>query len=62
MNLLKHNLKYQPDSTKLFERLSDKPWSLLLDSGQPQSQYGRYDIMVADPFVMVSAVESQSVV
>ncbi len=60
MNLLKHNLKYHTDSTKLFERLSHKPWAILLDSGQPQSQYGRYDIMVADPFVMVSTVESES--
>ena len=58
MNLLKHTLKYQVDSTKLFERLSHKPWAILLDSGQPQSQYGRYDIIVADPFIMVSTIES----
>jgi len=58
MNLLKHNLKYHTDSTKLFERLSHKPWAILLDSGQPQSQYGRYDIIVADPFVTVSTIEN----
>jgi para-aminobenzoate synthetase component 1 len=58
MNLLKHNLKYHPDSTKLFERLSHKPWAILLDSGQPQSQYGRYDIIVADPFITVSNIEN----
>jgi len=60
MNLLKHNLEYQTDSTKLFERLSHKPWSILLDSGQPQSQYGRYDIIVADPFITVSTIENDA--
>ncbi len=58
MNLLQHNLKYHTDSTKLFERLSHKPWAILLDSGQPQSQYGRYDIIVADPFIMVRTIEN----
>ena len=58
MNLLKHNLKYQTNTAQLFERISHKPWSILLDSGQPQGQYGRYDIIVADPFVMVSSIEN----
>jgi len=57
MSLLKHNLKYQVNTAQLFARLSHKPWSILLDSGQPQSQYGRYDIIVADPFVTVSTVD-----
>jgi para-aminobenzoate synthetase component I len=54
MNLLKHSLKYQVNTAQLFARLSHKPWAILLDSGQPQSQYGRYDIIVADPFITVS--------
>ena len=57
MNLLKHNLKYQVNTAQLFARLSHKPWAILLDSGQPQSQYGRYDIIVADPFITVSTVD-----
>lgn len=57
MNLLKHNLKYQVNTAQLFARLSHKPWAILLDSGQPQSQYGRYDIIVADPFITVSTID-----
>ncbi|MDI1309586.1 MAG: aminodeoxychorismate synthase component I [Methylotenera sp.] len=57
MNLLKHNLKYQVNTAQLFARLSHQPWAILLDSGQPQSQYGRYDIIVADPFITVSTTE-----
>lgn len=58
MNLLKKNLKYQVNSAQLFARLSHKPWAILLDSGQPQSQYGRYDIIVAEPFITVSTVDN----
>jgi para-aminobenzoate synthetase component I len=58
MSLLIHHLKYQSNSTRLFSRLSHQPWSILLDSGQPESQYGRYDILVADPFVTISTIES----
>lgn len=58
MSLLKHALPYQPDTAKLFARISHKPWSILLDSGQPHSQYGRYDILVADPFMTFSTVEN----
>ncbi|MEI8363017.1 MAG: aminodeoxychorismate synthase component I [Betaproteobacteria bacterium] len=57
MRLLKHPLKYNANSAELFNRLSHKPWSILLDSGQPQSQYGRYDVMVADPFITISSFE-----
>ena len=59
MPLLTHELVYQHDSAQLFERINDQPWAMLLDSGQmldastgkPGSQYGRYDIMVAEPFI-----------
>lgn len=54
---LKHNLKYHADSANLFARFSHKPWAIFLDSGQPQGQYGRYDILVADPFITISTVE-----
>ncbi len=58
MNLLKHNLKYQVNTAQLFARLSHQPWAILLDSGQPQSQYGRYDIIVAEPFITLSTIEN----
>ena len=58
MSLLIHHLKYQQNSAELFSRLSHQPWAILLDSGQPESQYGRYDILVADPFVTIITRES----
>ena len=54
MSLLQYTLNYQADSTQLFERLRHKPWAIWLDSGQPNGQYGRYDILVGDPFVTIS--------
>src|SRR6476646_2850777 len=60
MTLLKHKLSYQADTMNLFALISDKPWAMLLDSGQPHSQYGRYDILVADPFMTLSTVEDAS--
>ena len=57
--MLNHTLSYHHDSSLLFERIAHKPWAMLLDSGQmldantgkPGSQYGRYDILVAEPFI-----------
>jgi para-aminobenzoate synthetase component I len=57
--MLKHELAYHHDSALLFERIAAQPWAMLLDSGQmldtttgkPGSQYGRYDIIVAEPFI-----------
>lgn len=56
---LTHELAYHHDSAQLFERIKDRPWAMLLDSGQmldsstgkAGSQYGRYDILVAEPFI-----------
>ncbi len=58
-NMLKHDLTYHHDSALLFERIKNLAWPMLLDSGQmldvstgnPGSQYGRYDILVAEPFI-----------
>src|SRR5688500_8001468 len=57
--MLIQQLPYHHDSSLLFERIAHQPWAILLDSGQmldvatglPGSQYGRYDIMVAEPFI-----------
>ncbi len=48
--MLKHEIPYQSDSAKLFAKIADCPWAVFLDSGQPTSQFGRYDIMSANPF------------
>jgi len=50
VSLLKHQLPYHSDSACLFAHIAHDPWAIYLDSGQPQSQYGRYDIMTAAPF------------
>ena len=60
MSLIKHPLKYSVNTAQLFARISHKPWAMFLDSGFPESHYGRYDIFVADPFVTISTVESHS--
>jgi len=62
MSLLQHPLTYHTDSAQLFARISHQPWAMFFDSGQlinpvtgkPGSQYGRYDILVADPFLTFS--------
>lgn len=51
MSLLKHELPYHANSAALFAHIADKPWAIYLDSGQPASQYGHYDIMTAEPFM-----------
>lgn len=67
MSLLRHELTYHHDSARLFARIAHKPWAVFLDSGQmldatghPGSQYGRYDIMVADPFMTFVTREVQT--
>ncbi len=60
MSFLKYPLNYQPDSAQLFERLRHQPWAIWLDSGQPNGQYGRYDILVADPFITITSSETCS--
>ncbi|MDO9280780.1 MAG: aminodeoxychorismate synthase component I [Methylotenera sp.] len=62
MSFLQHQLTYHTDSACLFERIAHQPWAMFLDSGQlinfatgkPGSQYGRYDILVAKPFITFS--------
>lgn len=57
--MLKYTLTYYHDTTRLFEPIAHLPWAMMLDSGQAinpltgkaGSQYGRYDILVAEPFI-----------
>ncbi|MCP3662098.1 MAG: aminodeoxychorismate synthase component I [Gammaproteobacteria bacterium] len=49
MTTLYHSIPYRENSTRLFESLADKPWSVFLDSGQISGAQGRYDIIAADP-------------
>ncbi len=70
MTMLKHELAYHHDSARLFERIAHQPWAMLLDSGQminpatgrAGSQYGRYDIMVAEPFITLVTRDKQTTI
>ena len=42
-------LRYFADSAKLFSSIAGKAWAVFLDSGYPNCNQGRYDIMAADP-------------
>ncbi|OAM52890.1 aminodeoxychorismate synthase, component I [Methylovorus sp. MM2] len=55
-----HELTYSPDSAILFARIANQPWAIYLDSGRPQSQYGRYDILTANPFITLSTVDGET--
>ena len=68
--MLKHELAYHHDSARLFDRIAHHPWAMLLDSGQminpatgkAGSQYGRYDIMVAEPFITLVTQGDQTII
>ncbi|MDO9392448.1 aminodeoxychorismate synthase component I [Methylotenera sp.] len=51
--MLKHELNYHPDSSRLFAQIAHQPWAVFLDSGRPESEYGRYDIIVVEPFITI---------
>ncbi|MES2501168.1 MAG: aminodeoxychorismate synthase component I [Pseudomonadota bacterium] len=61
MTILQHPLSYHHDSALLFELIKNDRWAMMLDSGQlindltgkAGSQYGRYDILVSEPFITV---------
>lgn len=70
MSMLRHSLNYHHDSARLFARVAHQPWAIFFDSaqmlnpdtGKPGSQYGHYDILVADPFVTFVCDEQQTLV
>ncbi|MCB1764245.1 MAG: aminodeoxychorismate synthase component I, partial [Gammaproteobacteria bacterium] len=49
MSSLALDFPYQSDSAALFAPFAQRPWSVFLDSGQPQSEQGRYDIISWGP-------------
>ncbi len=50
MNIKLTELPYQRDSSLLFSKIAHESWSIFLDSGYPNIDLGRYDILVARPF------------
>jgi para-aminobenzoate synthetase component 1 len=53
-------LPYHPDSTQLFAAIADRPWSVFLDSGRPDSDHGRYDIISCDPVSTITTKDGVS--
>jgi len=48
-----HSLCYRPDPTAWFERIRQAPGAVLLDSGRPTAERGRYDILSAWPLAVL---------
>lgn len=55
-----HPLPYQPDPTTRFARLRNAPGAVLLDSGRPVAQRGRFDLMSAWPREVLQAEAGES--
>ena len=47
-------LPYFADSAALFEAVADLPWAVYLDSGFPNSDQGRFDIIAAEPVLTLT--------
>ncbi len=45
-----HEIPYCDDSAKYFAALHQQPWAIFLDSCQPWSQQGRFDLIAAEPY------------
>ncbi|MGD2119504.1 MAG: aminodeoxychorismate synthase component I [Chromatiales bacterium] len=60
MSLIRrHTLEYQPDSSLLFSRILHLPWAQFLDSCNTGAERGRYDILVADPYLTLTGTQGQ---
>ena len=53
-DFLTTDLVYHADSTLMYDRVAGEPWAVFLDSGQPTSLQGRYDIIAARPSVRIT--------
>ena len=60
--MLKQEIPYLANSAILFAAIAHEPWAVYLDSGQPGSQYGRYDIMSARPFITLTTRGEQTAI
>ena len=47
-------LPYHRDSSQLFTLIAHEPWSIFLDSGFPNIDLGRYDILACRPFITLT--------
>ena len=59
-NILQQDIPYHQNSAVYVNALAGKPWTLYLDSCRAYSEFGRYDIVVADPVATVVTRGDQS--
>lgn len=59
---LLEEIAYYPDSSLLFEKFVDEPWSVFLDSNQPEAIHGRYDIISARPKFRITSKNNKNIV
>lgn len=60
---MKHiELLYQSDPTVMFGRLAHEPWAMLLDSGYPHINRGRYDIIAARPVKTLTTFGTETLI
>lgn len=70
MSLIQYALPYHHNSAELFEKIKHMRWPMMLDSALmpkpdkqlPATQFGRYDILVADPVITFVTTGMQTVV
>ena len=53
-------LPYHRDSSALFAKIADEPWSMFLDSAYPEIDLGRYDIFVGRPMVTLETIGDET--
>jgi len=53
-------IPYSPDSSILFDKFADEPWSVFLDSNQPEAIHGRYDIISSRPKVCITSKNNKN--
>jgi len=53
-------IPYSPDSSVLFDKFADEPWSVFLDSNQPEAIHGRYDIISSRPKVYITSKNNKN--
>lgn len=53
-------IPYCHDSAQLFAHFAEEPWSILLDSGYPSKNCGRYDIIAARPHITLKTFADQT--
>jgi len=53
-------IPYSPDSSILFDKFSEEPWAVFLDSNQPDAIHGRYDIISSRPKVCITSKNNKN--